>query len=282
MAEQAKRYLFSVEEWRGSLPIQRMTFSERGVYQEMLNQQWLSAERNLPDDPEQVADLIALTPAHAAEVLAAWPVVRRKFVADRRDPTRIYNIKLEHIRRTQREKFKERQETGRRGGKASARKRWTDKDIDLKVSLSSPQPTSSKAEAMPTVRIGKERLGKEGIGLEGKGAPIPSVVLARTVTDDERLGDRARELLESYPVWYAAERHGARLPILGGSLQFQEALTLCRTWDDARLEKLARVVLTTDDDYVSRTDRGWKIFTLKASWADDRLRQWEQANQVTV
>ena len=50
----------------------------------------------------------------------------------------------------------------------------------------------------------------------------------------------------------------------------------------ARLEKLARLVLSTDDEFISRTDRGWKIFVLKASWADDRLRQWEAAQGVAV
>ena len=89
-------------------------------------------------------------------------------------------------------------------------------------------------------------------------------------------------LLESYPVWFASERHGARIPLLGGSLQFQEALNLCQTWDDGRLEKLARLVLSTDDPFIAGTDRGWKIFVLKASWADDRLRQWEQAHGVEV
>lgn len=109
-----------------------------------------------------------------------------------------------------------------------------------------------------------------------------SLSLARERETDE-LGDRARELLENYPVWYAQERHGARLPILGGNLQYLDALKICETWDsDAHVEKLARLVLTTDDPFIAGTDRGWKIFVLKSSWADDRLRQWEQATGVKV
>jgi hypothetical protein len=63
---------------------------------------------------------------------------------------------------------------------------------------------------------------------------------------------------------------------MSNSLEFQGALTLVRTWDDERLEKLARIVLTSDaDDWINRTDRGFRVFCQKASWADDRLRQAE-------
>ena len=89
----------------------------------------------------------------------------------------------------------------------------------------------------------------------------------------ERAG-RLRE--ELYPAWYAKYRHGARLRLVVNPLEFADAESLVRTWDDARLEKLARIVLTTDDPFISGTDRGFKIFALKASWADDRLRQAEQ------
>lgn len=133
---------------------------------------------------------------------------------------------------------------------------------------------------------------------DGVTSAVTSVVTARNVLDRERevfnalpekgsgekpdLGDRARELLEAYPRWFAEERHGARIALLGGPIQFAEAMKLCEIWDDARLEKLARLVLDTDDPWIAGTDRGWKIFVMKSSWADDRLRQWEQANGVAV
>ena len=89
---------------------------------------------------------------------------------------------------------------------------------------------------------------------------------------EERAG-RLRE--ELYPDWYAKYRHGARLRLIANSLEFQDAMSLVRVWDDARIEKLARIVLTTDDPWIANTDRGFKIFALKASWADDRLKAWE-------
>ncbi len=54
------------------------------------------------------------------------------------------------------------------------------------------------------------------------------------------------------------------------------------TWDDARIEKLAKIILTTDDPFVAGTDRSFRIFALKASWADDRLRVWEQEHGVVA
>lgn len=85
---------FDVKDWRGSRAVQRMSFSERGVYFDMMLEQWDHGP--LPDDPQQVADAIASTDTHQAEVLAAWPVVRRKFVEVA--PGRIQNQRLERAR----------------------------------------------------------------------------------------------------------------------------------------------------------------------------------------
>lgn len=119
--------------------------------------------------------------------------------------------------------------------------------------------------------------------------PPAREVLERDGTDrkegekgSDAVGDRARWLMETYPEWYRLERHGARHRIIGGPLEFQDAMNLVETWNNQRLEQLARIVLTTDDEFISRTDRSFKIFALKASWADDRLTQWEKAQGKTA
>lgn len=92
---------------------------------------------------------------------------------------------------------------------------------------------------------------------------------------DANVAQRAGQLVERYGELFYQHRRGARLmqkPVL----DFEKACDLVKTWpDDARLEKLAVIVLTTDDEWVSRTDRGFGIFAAKASWADDRLAAWE-------
>lgn len=100
--------------------------------------------------------------------------------------------------------------------------------------------------------------------------------LSVPAANETDVGQRAERLLTVYKqTWYPLYRHGAKLRLISNSLEFAEACTMCETWDDARLEKLAQVVLTTNEDFVAATDRSFKIFVTKASWADDRLRQAE-------
>jgi len=91
------------------------------------------------------------------------------------------------------------------------------------------------------------------------------------------LSQRAADFLDKYAELYTALRHGARLVRHGSNMDWTQARELCATWDDTRLEKLARIFLTTDEDWISRTDRGFRVFFMKASWCDERLAQWEAA-----
>lgn len=110
-------------------------------------------------------------------------------------------------------------------------------------------------------------------------APFTSIVLTseKEKTSGE-LGERARRLLEDlYPRWYSQERHGAKLRVINNTLAFGDAMTVVGLWDDARIEKLARVFLTTNEDWISGTDRNFRLFASKATWCDDRLTQAEKA-----
>lgn len=130
MADTFTWFPFDVEKWFGSVATARMSFAEKGVYAVMLFQQWREVSKTLPDDPEAVADLIAVTPEQRIEVLTAWSAVRRKFVNDRRTPQgRMFNAALERVRRQQRAKSLEKSIAGRIGGKASARRRLEDKKL---------------------------------------------------------------------------------------------------------------------------------------------------------
>lgn len=106
--EKAPAYQWYVKDFRSSLATRRMSFAERGVYREMLDEQW--ERRVLPDSPEEVADLIAMTDAQHAEVLAAWDVVRRKFVVVSGG---IQNLRLEQCRREYKALKREKSAAGR-------------------------------------------------------------------------------------------------------------------------------------------------------------------------
>jgi hypothetical protein len=150
------------------------------------------------------------------------------------------------------------------GGKG-AKFRKPSEGSSQKFSESSPNASGkspTNARAHPREVASGYRLGANADGTQA------------TVTD-HALGDRAQDLLERYAELYTKHRHGAKLRLMHSNLDFQGALTLCRTWDDARLDKLAVIVLTTDEDWISGTDRSFKIFCQKASWADSRLAEHE-------
>lgn len=84
--------------------------------------------------------------------------------------------------------------------------------------------------------------------------------------------------MERYGDLYAEYRHGARHR-QRPNLDWLDAISLVKLWPDDRLDKLAILVLTTDDDWIAKTDRSFKIFAMKATWADQRLAAWE-ANQA--
>ena len=89
------------------------------------------------------------------------------------------------------------------------------------------------------------------------------------------LADRAGRFVEKYAELYAQHRHGAKMFRRRPAIEWDQACELCRTWDDERLIKLAEILLTTDDDWVERTDRGWGVFVSRAQWCDERLSAWE-------
>lgn len=85
---------------------------------------------------------------------------------------------------------------------------------------------------------------------------------------------RAGWLVNRYGELFIQHRFGARHKARP-NLDWQEACELVRLWPDARLEKLAALVLTTDEEWIAKTDRSFKIFALKATWADAALSAWE-------
>lgn len=188
-------FFFDVERWFGSIAVQRMSFAEKGVYLSMLFQQWRSADRSLPDDAKAVADLIAITDAQAAEVMAAWPAVRSKFVSVERRVGRIQNIKIEETRRKQARNRQQRVESGRSGGKASAAKRKKIRELDSEHRLSGATATPSDAVANSSDLIRLDRNRSDQIRSEEETRasalpPTPTLPVVRRVGKPDSIGGR--------------------------------------------------------------------------------------------
>lgn len=94
--------------------------------------------------------------------------------------------------------------------------------------------------------------------------------------------DRAARFLDTFSGLYQQYRHGAKWLRRRPNLEWVAACDLCRLWDDERLRKMAIIVLTTDDDWIARTDRGFSVFVSRASWADERLAAWEAQQKASA
>lgn len=144
-------FLFNVEKWRGSRPIQRMSFLERGVYLEMMLECWL--HKRLPDDPQAVADLIATTPEQAQHVLDSWPIVRRSFATCESSPQHLEHLTLERTRRDQRKYRRTKSVNGKAGGDAAARNRRERQALNTVAESSAATAHSSDPNGMEEKRV---------------------------------------------------------------------------------------------------------------------------------
>lgn len=98
---------------------------------------------------------------------------------------------------------------------------------------------------------------------------------------DDDAAERAGRFLEKYPELFANRRAGARC-LIRPALDFQKACDLCKCWDSDRLEKMAIVFLESNEDWIERSGRTFAAFASRATWCDDRLKQWELQNGVVA
>lgn len=90
------------------------------------------------------------------------------------------------------------------------------------------------------------------------------------------IAERAGRFVELYQdTLYPKHRNGARYHKRRPVLDFAEAEALCRTWDDARLEKLATMFLTTNHAFAASGTRSIAQFAALASLMDSLLCDWE-------
>ena len=169
-------FLFYVAEWRSSRAVQRMTFAQRGMYFEMLCEQW--DKGSLPDCPRACADALGGTDE---EWLAAWPTLRRKFV-DRRsrprpgnlevhDPTdcdpvrQLVNLRLERVRQARQAYVNSKKTAGREGGHSKAQKR---KELEASTPLAEPSTPLAEPSTPLAPPLAKPSFHFKGKGEEGK------------------------------------------------------------------------------------------------------------------
>jgi uncharacterized protein YdaU (DUF1376 family) len=261
MADKSTAFLFDIQDFRGSRSVQRMTWAQRGMYLEMLCEQW--DKGSLPDDPAAVADLVGGTSEEWAE---AWPVLRRKFV-DRRSkkrdeeaiPTshdasrRIINCRLEAARKKRAAYISHMKSIGRRGGRY---KKPQVKELDASVRLAEPAKQSHP--------IRSDRIGLDRTGLDRTGSDlIPPITLAPSPerhepdAPDEEPSSVNAQRAGSFLRFYA-EKHQEVFEIAyfgHPQRDYGRALELCEKFTDSQLQDATLVWFGMDDDFATNGTR---------------------------
>lgn len=110
-------YKWYWRDWRGSRGVQKMTTTERGIYRELLDEQWRVG--HLVNDPEWLAEAAMCT---EQELASAWQVLSKCFPPiEGTDGQLLANTRLE-AERTENDALRAKRATaGRSGGKANAK-----------------------------------------------------------------------------------------------------------------------------------------------------------------
>lgn len=253
--ESSPAFQLYVKEWRSSRAVMRMSFAERGMYLEMLLEQWENL--SLPDDPAAVAELIG---GKTPEWVKAWPLLRRNFAANEDD--RIVNLRLEKERIKQRSRSKRQSDKGRSGADA----RWHKQTAEM------AQASNGHDAAMP-----------------GDGFPIPisiSIPVAKEVqrergapprmsgTVDPAIAQRAGDFFEAWCQMYTKHRGGATYHGRP-QVDYGNCCNLVRSFPNERLASLAVVFLNSNEPFIERSNRSLAVFETRISWCDEQLRKAE-------
>lgn len=260
-AEKSPAYQWYVKDWRSSRKVQLMSWKVRGMYREMLDEQW-DAAQGLPNNAAALAVLLGGAVSEWARHL---PQLRGCFSVQA-DGT-LLNLRLEKERAKQRKRSTE----GKAGGQA--RVEGAGRDGSGRFSPADQPATagdgsSGHAGESPDVLLHLH----SPLRIASKEPARPPIPMNGTL--DDVIADRAGRFCERYAELYPLHRRGARY-FPKPALDFPKACELCAVWDNDRLEKLAIVFLKCEEPFAQSGSRTIGQFAAMASWADGRLREVE-------
>jgi uncharacterized protein YdaU (DUF1376 family) len=171
MGEPLPYYRWYWRDWRGSRGVQKMTATERGIYRELLDEQWRTG--HLVNEPEWLAEAAMCT---KQELANAWQVLSKCFPPiDGTDGQLLANTRLEAERTEQDTTRAKRATAGRLGGKANAKQmlhsssraeQSSSRIPEASATASPPLGASASAEPMAT----PDQIRAIMDGLKGRGA----------------------------------------------------------------------------------------------------------------
>ena len=242
-----------------------MSLQERGAYITLLCICW--QEGSLPASVDRLANMVGVP---LKVFTKFWPAVSVCFTETE---GRLAHGRLDKEREKQAEYRRRQTDNGRRGGrpvKPTGFENETHSEPTTKPNL-----THTKALLSPISDLLKER--------EKSASLSPAARLVdprRDPFNDPEVTARAGLFVERYEALYQQHRRGARYAVKPAR-DYAASVTLCTTWPDDRLDKLAVIFLTTDHKFAEEGSRTIPQFLALASWCDGRLAE-HQAKKGTA
>jgi uncharacterized protein YdaU (DUF1376 family) len=245
---------FWTDRWIGSSAF-LLPLEPRGLYREMLTQAWRRGGK-LPNDPEAIRRAVGCT---AAEWRRCWPKVSSywqvdgEFLINQTQSDVIAQAVARHESAVER---------GRKGGQQKAQKRLAKLQRSQKLRQSMAREQLVLEHKPPSLSPIDQSVDKEHLQTD------------RPAEEGGIRGEDIRAFIARFCELYSKHRHGAKymvqrvkdIPLVRRLLQVYPA---------SRLEKLTVILLTTDHEWVTQTDRGIPILSTKISWLDSLLSEHE-------
>lgn len=229
-----------------------MTYEQRGIYRELLDHQWVNG--SVPADPALLAALLHMDLERFRQV---WPLIMGKFQPHQEG--RLLNAKLEAQRRELDAYIEEQRRRGATGGRRRA-----------------DQLANRLATATPPL----EPPLKPTVKPDSSSSTTSSTTSSQTVCKEhrqapaEKAPSPTREFLGWFQGEYRARRNGATY-FVRWDAHSAIVKRLLTAFPVDRLKKHAQILLTTDEDWTTGTDRGIEVLSAKINWLEERLCAWE-------
>jgi len=267
--DKAPAYQWYPKDFDSDESVKFMTYEQEGVYRRLLDHQ--SLHGSIPSNPGEIAALVPKI-SRARFMKVCWPSMFHKFKPQ--EDGRLANTRMQRAREDFDTFVSGKQFAGRKSAEVRRAKFGTAQPRNVEqrsepvrdVFRTPPEPASASASAF------KEQEQRARVPPAAPSDPN------RDPFTDREITERAGRFVERYLDLYAKHRHGARLPS-NPNRDYTEAVTLCSTYPDARLDKLAVIFLTTDHEFAEKGSRTLAQFRSMAGWCDGKLAAHEAAKK---
>lgn len=212
---------------------------------------------SIPSDNTLLSRIARLTPQRMRKV---WPSLLPKFL-----PTPEGAFIQPRIERERQKQAEYRRRQSDKGRASAASRKPTERQPEGNRGSAAVQP-SRVPDTQPNVNSSSSVFGFQSSDFRQEQERA-----RERVADSDAM--RAGDFVERYRALYLRLR---KVHYLGKpTFDFQEALQLVATFDDALLDKLAYVWLNTDHRFAEDGTRTIAKFRSMATWCQERLNEWE-------